>query len=92
MTSNVNPLGLKLFALYFAAIFWLAQKGSRKAAEQITDAIENDPETEVKKKAVFALSQMHDAANLAWFSKFKYPVSEIGQRNRGGSGKAKARD
>jgi HEAT repeat protein len=23
-------------------------------------AIENDPETEVKKKAVFALSQMHD--------------------------------
>ncbi|HEX3156445.1 MAG TPA: HEAT repeat domain-containing protein, partial [Candidatus Angelobacter sp.] len=37
------------------------QKGSKKAAEQITDAIENDPETEVKKKAVFALSQMHDA-------------------------------
>ena len=32
------------------AIFWMAQKGSKKAAEQITDAIENDPETEVKKK------------------------------------------
>src|SRR5689334_20886054 len=43
------------------AIFWLAQIGGKKEAEQITEAIENDPETEVKKKAVFALSQMHDA-------------------------------
>ena len=40
------------------ALFWLAQKGGKKEAEQITDAIQNDPETEVKKKAVFALSQM----------------------------------
>lgn len=40
------------------AIFWLAQKAGRKAAEAITAAIENDPETEVKKKAVFALSQL----------------------------------
>jgi HEAT repeat protein len=38
----------------------MAQIGGRKEAEQITEAIENDPETEVKKKAVFALSQMHD--------------------------------
>lgn len=41
------------------ALFWLAQKAQQKAAvEAITDAVENDPETEVKKKAVFAVSQM----------------------------------
>jgi len=41
------------------ALFWLAQKAGQKVAEQaISDAIANDPETEVKKKAVFALTQM----------------------------------
>ena len=38
--------------------FWLAQKAGKKATGAITDAIENDPETDVKKKAVFALSQL----------------------------------
>jgi HEAT repeat protein len=40
------------------AIFWLAQKAGRKATQAITAAIEDDPETEVKKRAVFALSQL----------------------------------
>jgi hypothetical protein len=41
------------------ALFWLAQKaGQKMAASAISDAIANDPETEVKKKAVFALTQM----------------------------------
>jgi len=40
------------------AIFWLAQKAGKKAAQAITAAIEDDPETEVKKRAVFALSQL----------------------------------
>lgn len=45
------------------ALFWLAQKAGRKAEEgkaaaAIRQAIDNDPETEVKKKAVFALSQL----------------------------------
>jgi len=41
------------------ALFWLAQRAGRKMAEgAINDAIANDPETEVKKKAVFALTQM----------------------------------
>jgi HEAT repeat protein len=40
------------------AIFWLAQKAGRKAASAITDAIANDPETKVKERAVFALSQL----------------------------------
>jgi len=39
-------------------LFWLAQKAGKKAASTISGAIENDPDTEVKKKAVFALSQM----------------------------------
>jgi len=41
------------------ALFWLAQRAGQKIAESaINDAISNDPETEVKKKAVFALTQM----------------------------------
>jgi len=43
------------------ALFWLAEKAGKKAESTITGAIQNDPDTEVKKKAVFALSQMpHD--------------------------------
>jgi hypothetical protein len=44
------------------ALFWLAQRAGAKVAESaIGDAIANDPETEVKKKAVFALTQIpHD--------------------------------
>ena len=41
------------------ALFWLAQRAGQKIAESaINNAIANDPETEVKKKAVFALTQM----------------------------------
>jgi HEAT repeat protein len=40
------------------AIFWLGQKAGTKAAAEITDRIDQDPDTEVKKKAVFALSQL----------------------------------
>jgi HEAT repeat protein len=41
------------------ALFWLAQRASRNtAAGAITEAIDKDPDTEVKKKAVFALTQM----------------------------------
>jgi hypothetical protein len=39
-------------------LFWLAQRAGQKAVGTITAAIENDPDTEVKKKAVFALSQL----------------------------------
>ncbi len=43
------------------ALFWLAQRAGSKAAGEITRAIEDDPETDVKKRAVFALSQLpHD--------------------------------
>jgi HEAT repeat protein len=40
------------------ALFWLAQKAGRRAAAAIRDAINDDPETEVKRRAVFALSQL----------------------------------
>lgn len=40
------------------AIFWLAQMAGLKMAATITAAIDNDPDTEVKKRAVFALSQL----------------------------------
>jgi hypothetical protein len=40
------------------AIFWLGQKAGRKAAADITERIEQDPDTDVKKRAVFALSQL----------------------------------
>jgi len=40
-------------------LFWLAQRASQTTAQSaIADAIANDPETEVKKRAVFALTQM----------------------------------
>jgi HEAT repeat protein len=40
------------------AIFWLAQRAGRKAAQAITAAVDQDPDTDVKKRAVFALSQL----------------------------------
>jgi len=40
------------------ALFWVAQRAGAKAMAAVTNAIDNDPDTEVKKKAVFALSQM----------------------------------
>jgi hypothetical protein len=41
------------------ALFWLAQSAQKKlAADTLMQAVENDPETEVKKKAVFGLSQL----------------------------------
>jgi hypothetical protein len=40
------------------ALFWLGQRAGDKAAGTISDAIDRDPDTEVKKKAVFALSLM----------------------------------
>jgi hypothetical protein len=43
------------------ALFWLAQRAGSRVAAVITRAIDDDPETEVKKRAVFALSQLpHD--------------------------------
>lgn len=40
------------------ALFWLAHMAGEKVAGTITAAIENDPDTEVKRRAVFALSQL----------------------------------
>lgn len=40
------------------ALFWLAQRASDQAAAVITDAIERDPEVEVKRRAVVALGQL----------------------------------
>ena len=40
------------------ALFWLAQKAGKKAIGALRDSMENDPDFGVKKKAVFALSQL----------------------------------
>jgi hypothetical protein len=41
------------------ALFWLAQTAGKQISEAaIRQAIDNDPETQVKKKALFALTQM----------------------------------
>jgi hypothetical protein len=40
------------------ALFWLAQMAGEKIAGTITAAIESDPDTDVKRRAVFALSQL----------------------------------
>ena len=46
------------------ALFWVAQLASQKAVGPITAAIENDPDTDVKKRAVFALSQLPKAEGV----------------------------
>jgi len=69
ITQNKNPEALEVVAsvahndksphVRGQALFWLAQRAGQKIAESaINDAIANDPETEVKKKAVFALTQI----------------------------------
>ena len=69
LTQNKDPKALQVVAsvahndksghVRGQALFWLAQQAEKKVAEAaISDAIANDPETEVKKKAVFALTQM----------------------------------
>jgi hypothetical protein len=40
------------------SLFWIARRAESKAAATISDAIERDPDLEVKKQAVFALSQL----------------------------------
>jgi len=40
------------------ALFWLAHKAGKRAVGAITEAIENDPDTRLKRSAVFALTQM----------------------------------
>lgn len=40
------------------ALFWLSQRAGQRAVGAIAEAIERDPDTEVKRTAVFALSQL----------------------------------
>lgn len=40
------------------ALFWLSQRAGRAAVGAITEAIDKDPDTDVKRRAVFALSQL----------------------------------
>ncbi len=46
------------------ALFWLARRAGAEARAAITRAIEEDPETEVKRRAVFALSEMRDGEGV----------------------------
>jgi HEAT repeat protein len=39
-------------------LFWVAQRAGQEAAATISSAIDSDPDTQVKRKAVFALSQL----------------------------------
>ena len=40
------------------ALFWLAQRAGARAVGTIAEAVERDPDTDVKRRAVFALSQL----------------------------------
>jgi len=48
------------------ALFWLAQRASNRiSSEAIQRALDQDPDTEVKKKAVFALTQMPNGEGVS---------------------------
>jgi HEAT repeat protein len=47
------------------ALFWMAQRAGAKMTAEITASIENDPDTEVKKRAVFALSLMPNGEGIS---------------------------
>jgi hypothetical protein len=49
------------------ALFWLAHKAGQKETAAIQKAISDDPSTEVKKKAVFALQQLPEVRKQAMF-------------------------
>ena len=54
-----HPTGLRPKRAPSTTSSWLSdQKAGKRASAAITDAIQNDPETDEKKKAVFALSQL----------------------------------
>jgi len=55
--TGVQTCALPICAVRGTALFWVAQRAGDKAAGTLTQALE-DPETEVRKKAVFALSQL----------------------------------
>jgi HEAT repeat protein len=42
------------------ALFWVGQRAGTRAAETLSDAVDNDPDEDVKAKAVFGISQMPD--------------------------------
>jgi hypothetical protein len=46
------------------ALFWLAQRAGDKVAAAIRERVDADPDTEVKKRAVFALSQLPKAEGV----------------------------
>lgn len=46
------------------ALFWLAQKATKKAIGAISDAIANDPATAVKERAVFGLTQVPNGGGV----------------------------
>ncbi len=69
LTQNKEPAAVQMIAnvarddksprVRSQALFWLAQKAERQISEDaIRRAIEQDPESQVKKRAVFALTQI----------------------------------
>jgi hypothetical protein len=46
------------------ALFWIARRAESRAAATISDAIDHDPDDEVKKQAVFALSQLPNSEGV----------------------------
>ena len=58
------------------ALFWLAQSGQRTIArDEIAHAVDADPDTEVRKKAVFALTQLPGGEGVP-------KLIEVAQSNR----------
>jgi hypothetical protein len=46
------------------ALFWLSQQAGEKATATLKDAVENDPDDDVRGKAVFGISQLPDDRSI----------------------------
>jgi hypothetical protein len=67
--DNARPRGVRK-----SAVFWLSQAAGDRAVQGLTGIVESDPDVEVKKSAIFALSQVRDGG--------VEPLIQIARSNR----------
>jgi hypothetical protein len=65
------------------ALFWMAQEAGSRIAGEIAASVDNDPDTEVKKRAVFALAQIPNGDGIP-------KLIEVARSNRNAAARKQA--